>query len=80
MINEVYLHGYYDDIIYESTPFNGEFSYIENGNAKTTNIIPNGYCFVLGDNRQKKPDGEDYSLDSRLIGLVPIANVIGIVK
>ncbi|MGM9900146.1 MAG: signal peptidase I [Bacilli bacterium] len=80
LINEVYLNGYYDGVEYESTSFNGIFSYIEDGNIKTSTTIPEGYCFVLGDNRQKKSNGVEWSIDSRLIGLVPITNIIGIVK
>lgn len=79
-INEYYLNGYYDGINYESSPFNGIFTYIEDGIIKSADSIPEGYCFVLGDNRQKKINGEDWSLDSRVFGLVPITNIVGIVQ
>lgn len=37
------------------------------------NVIPEGYVFVLGDNRKK-------STDSRIIGLVPIEEIVGSTK
>ncbi len=37
------------------------------------NVIPEGYVFVLGDNREN-------STDSRIIGLVPIEEIVGSTK
>ena len=55
-----------------TNPFNGEFKYVdEKGEVQTTNVIPEGYYFVLGDNRAT-------SQDSRGIGLVKKENIIGV--
>lgn len=45
------------------------------GDAKIPSVIPKGYCFVMGDNR-------NHSSDSRfnIIGLVPYENIIGKAK
>ena len=56
-----------------STGFDGKFQYKENGEIKTTYIIPEGYYFVMGDHR-------DVSIDSRRIGLVHEKNIEGVVK
>ena len=53
--------------------FDGEFTYIEDNEVKTSFIIPNGYYFVVGDNRIN-------SNDSRKIGLVKEDNIEGVVK
>lgn len=80
LVIEDYINGYYDNVEYDSSAFNGIFTYIEDGIIKETDRIPEGYCFVLGDNRQKKDNGDDCSEDSRAFGLVPITNIIGIVQ
>lgn len=50
------------------------FTYIDdNGNIERTYTIPEGYCFVMGDNRSN-------SKDSREIGLVRLEDVFGIIK
>ena len=53
--------------------FNGLFTYKDNGIQQTTSVIPDGYYFVMGDNRLN-------SLDSRKIGLIPAENIEGVVK
>lgn len=72
---------YFDDITKlkfkqfweQGTEFDGEFKYKEDGQIKSTFIIPEGYYFVMGDNRT-------ISNDSRQIGLIPSYNVEGVVK
>ncbi len=58
---------------YSSYNFNGNFKYKEAGEVKTSTVIPDGYYFVMGDNRNN-------SRDSRMIGLIPSDNIIGVVK
>lgn len=58
---------------YCANPFNGTFKYKENGESKSSMVIPDGYFFVMGDNRNA-------SRDSRMIGLIPKNNIIGEVK
>lgn len=53
--------------------FNGEFKYKVDGVIQTSYVIPDGYYFVMGDNRTG-------SNDSRQIGLIPASNIEGIVK
>ncbi|MBE6131417.1 MAG: signal peptidase I [Erysipelotrichaceae bacterium] len=53
--------------------FGGMFTYKEDGIKKTTYVIPDGYYFVMGDNRIN-------SNDSRHIGLIPANNIEGVVK
>jgi signal peptidase I len=62
-----------DEMYLPGVAFDGLFCYKENGVAKTSYVIPEGYYFVMGDNRRG-------SKDSREIGLVPMDNVIGIAK
>ena len=57
----------------KGTEFDGEFKYKVNGEIFTTYTIPDGYYFVMGDNRTG-------SNDSRQIGLIPFDNVEGVVK
>lgn len=79
-IDEKYLKGLNEK--WYGADFDGMFEYkakdsngniIEYTKETNTDVIPEGYVFVLGDNRCN-------STDSREIGLVPIKNIVGIVK
>lgn len=67
--------------ISETESFDGKFTYKRyNKDTKeyeiiTTTIIPDGYYFVMGDNRN-----QGGSKDSRVIGLIPSKNIIGVAK
>lgn len=61
--NKLYINGFEVIDIYNSN-FTSNFSSV---------VIPNGYYFVMGDNREN-------SLDSRGFGLVSLDNIIGSVK
>lgn len=72
---------YFDEVTKQSfkqywergTEFNGLFKYKEDGTICESYTIPEGYYFVMGDNRTG-------SNDSRQIGLIPYYNVEGVVK
>lgn len=53
-----------------------EVQWLENGEDKRDMpdiLIPNGYCFVLGDNRNN-------SQDSRVFGLIPLRDLLGVAQ
>lgn len=78
---EVIDETYFDEItklkfkqFFESgTEFYGEFKYKVDGVISSSYTIPDGYYFVMGDNRTG-------SNDSRQIGLIPAKNIEGVVK
>lgn len=59
--------------------FTGIFRYKENNIIIESSIIPDGYCFVMGDNRKVDMNGKNQSYDSREFGLIPISCILGIV-
>lgn len=67
-IAEPYLKKYKEEIMDGGT-LTEDFSLRDTPNAKG-DTIPDGYVFVMGDNRR-------YSKDSRHIGIVPISKIIG---
>lgn len=76
LIDETYLEeGYLDSFNY-SEDFEGKFKYKnEHGEEVITTTIPDGYYFVMGDNRDVHG-----SKDSRRIGLIKEENIIGVAK
>ena len=73
----LYVNGddIYEDYISKTTGkgFDGNFFIFENGEKKVIgNKIPEGYVFVLGDNRGDSKDSRDF-------GLIPIDKILGIV-
>lgn len=86
--NKLYLNdclveeGYLSDESFSelTNDFVGIFKYKENGCIIETNIIPDGYCFVMGDNRKVDNNGKNQSYDSRELGLVPISCILGVVE
>ena len=77
VVNESFFpDDYLDSIsVSNSSNFYGNFRYKENNEIKNSFVIPEGYYFVMGDNRH---DGG--SKDSRLIGLIPEKNIVGVAK
>lgn len=75
IVEETYFPSDYLSGITEYEDFKGIFKYKEKDKIAETTIIPEGYIFVLGDNRHLNG-----SNDSMEIGLIPINNIIGIVK
>lgn len=76
--DEVYEEKYFENgADCSRNAFLGEFKYkIKEEDKvleKTTYVIPDGYYFVMGDNRSN-------SHDSRDIGLIPATNIIGVAK
>ncbi len=59
--------------------FLGTFTYKKDGNIMNTTTIPDGFCFVMGDNRKVDQMGNNQSYDSRELGLVPFDSIIGII-
>ena len=76
LIDEYYLEEGYLESFSSSEDFNGQFKYKdESGKEVQTYIIPDGYYFVMGDNRTIHG-----SKDSRQIGLIKEDNIIGVAK
>ncbi len=74
-VSETYFTEDYLSSISDYENFNGTFVYFENNVKKETMIIPDGYYFVMGDNRKK-----GCSIDSRALGLIHESNIIGVAK
>lgn len=78
IIEESFFPEDYLENINNYTEFHGEFKYKKDGNEFYTMTIPEGFYFVMGDNRDNNYKGG--SKDSRIIGLIPQDNIIGVAK
>jgi len=82
-VDESFLPDDFYDNMTHYTSFFGEFRYKLDGKEIITLQIPDDYYFVMGDNRGMKKVGSVYfdcSKDSRVIGLIPKKNIIGVAK
>lgn len=77
-VRETYLTSDFLSNAYITMNFDSQFFYKENGEIKYSDTVPNGYVFVMGDNR-KMVGNSNASLDSREIGLVPISSILGVI-
>lgn len=85
--NKLYLnHSLFEETYLTNASFSemtndfiGIFKYKENNIILENSIIPDGYCFVMGDNRKVDANGKNQSYDSREFGLIPISCILGIV-
>lgn len=75
VVSEFYFPTDYLTQIHEFSNFDGNFKYKKDGQTLVTTVIPEGYYFVMGDNRALGK-----SEDSRTIGLIPKENVVGVAK
>lgn len=76
LVDETFFPEGYLEGIKVTNDFNGLFKYKDDeGQIHTTYIIPEGYYFVMGDNRFGTS-----SKDSRDIGLIPEENIIGVAE
>lgn len=86
VVEESFFPDNYLSSIRGYTNFNGSFSYKKDGNIQNNvMVIPEGYYFVMGDNRNDIKDSNNNTIsygskDSRLIGLIPEKNIVGVAK
>ena len=76
LIDEDYVYRNENGTMTIGTLFNGEFVFKGNYEYEDKSfgtVIPKGYVFIMGDNRGVSQDG-------RYIGLVPVENVVGVVR
>lgn len=76
--DDYYLEDYFPNDyltnLNDGIDFDGNFSYLLNNEIKNCLVIPDGYYFVLGDNRESGK-----STDSVKIGLISEKQIIGVV-
>ncbi len=74
-----YPDNYLDNVTFWHN-FDGLFSYkVDGKEQQAVYVIPEGYYFVMGDNRQDSSNSRG-SKDSRTIGLIPKDNIVGVAK